>query len=60
MLKGPCKNCPDRHYNCWSECEKYRAYRASLDELAEKTRAFKAQEANFFAAIHKESPKWWH
>ncbi len=26
MFHSPCKNCPDRHLGCHSECEKYIAY----------------------------------
>ena len=57
MLNAPCKNCPDRYGGCWAKCEKYRAYRTTLDELAEKKRVFQARETDFFSAIHKTSPK---
>lgn len=26
MLKGPCKDCQDRHPGCHAQCEKYIAY----------------------------------
>ena len=26
MIKAPCKDCPDRHQNCHSECDKYKAF----------------------------------
>lgn len=27
-MNAPCKDCPDRHFNCWNECEKYKTYKA--------------------------------
>lgn len=31
-MTAPCHHCPDRAPGCHSVCEKYRAYRAELDE----------------------------
>lgn len=28
---APCKDCRERHLGCHSECEKYKAYRETLD-----------------------------
>lgn len=33
---SPCKDCPDRHYLCHSECEKYLAFRKCRDEYLEQ------------------------
>lgn len=30
--QGPCKDCPDRHTACHDECEKYKDFKAKLDE----------------------------
>lgn len=32
-----CKDCPDRHYNCHSECEKYQAQRKVYKPPADET-----------------------
>ena len=29
---SPCMNCEDRHVGCHSECEKYKQFRADIDE----------------------------
>ena len=36
MLKAPCKDCPERHYLCHSECEKYLEYKKQNDALREQ------------------------
>ena len=36
MLNSPCKDCPDRHYLCHSECEKYLEFKKQNDALREK------------------------
>ena len=35
-MKAPCKDCPDRHYKCHSECDKYQAFDAYRKELNRK------------------------
>lgn len=35
--QSPCLGCGERSYNCWSACDRYKAYKKELDE-------FKAQE----------------
>jgi hypothetical protein len=35
MNKAPCKDCPNRHQGCHSECDKYIAFRKERDELNE-------------------------
>lgn len=29
----PCKDCLDRYFGCWGDCEKYKASRAEYDKL---------------------------
>ena len=31
--KPPCMNCPDRELNCHGSCEKYKGWRAELNEI---------------------------
>ena len=41
MSKAPCKDCPDRHLGCHSQCEKYKAYteeRKRISDLRMKNR----------------------
>lgn len=40
-VKFPCKDCPDRHPACWSECERYK--QAKKDH-AEKTNQIEKQK----------------
>ena len=35
-MKSPCMDCVDRHNLCHMECEKYREFRGTLDELNRK------------------------
>ena len=35
MIQSPCKDCPNRHLKCHSECQKYQDYRKNLE--AEKS-----------------------
>lgn len=30
-MRVPCKDCPDRHPLCHSDCERYKAYREDVD-----------------------------
>ena len=32
-MKVPCRGCPDRLLGCHSNCQRYKAYRAELEEL---------------------------
>lgn len=36
-----CKNCPDRHYLCHSDCERYLAWKQEYDETQAKIKAEK-------------------
>ena len=46
-MTPPCKNCTDRHAYCHADCERYKAFRASLDERHAEER--KRREVNSFA-----------
>lgn len=35
-IPSPCKNCPDRQTACHGKCEKYAAFRAKVDAIAEE------------------------
>lgn len=35
-MDNKCYGCKDRHYNCHSECEDYKAFRVKLDEINAK------------------------
>ena len=32
-MTAPCKDCPDRHYKCHSECERYKEFRKQCDDV---------------------------
>ena len=35
-MNSPCKDCPDRHIGCHSDCDKYINYRKELEQLKEQ------------------------
>ena len=37
-MTAPCKDCPDRHYKCHSECERYREFKKHCDDMRERER----------------------
>lgn len=41
-MKAPCKDCAERHEGCHGECEKYKAFRESIDRRTEETTKRKA------------------
>lgn len=49
---SPCLNCPDRHLHCHGNCEKYKAYKATLEEHREIERAH-VEEGNFLREMKK-------
>ena len=45
-LQSPCRKCELRHTACWSTCDKYRAYRGTIDKInAERAAQRPADEA---------------
>lgn len=49
---SPCLNCPDRILHCHAECEKYKRYKASLEEHRETERA-RIEEGNFLREVKR-------
>lgn len=67
MKKAPCKDCPDRHQGCHSECEKYLEFRKERDELNElrhqENEKYYGKFAKHNCALakrHKENRKGWY
>jgi hypothetical protein len=51
MNKSPCKDCPDRHLHCHSECDRYKTFakeKRELNELINKAR----HERNLYYSPH--------
>ena len=46
MLKNPCYKCPERHYKCHGECQKYIEWQAEREKINAARR--KAIEANLY------------
>lgn len=45
-MNAPCKDCPERHENCHKSCEKYKAFRAWIDQINQnKAKEFQAIDA---------------
>ena len=42
--EAPCKDCPDRHPNCWGECDKYKAWQAARSAFVR----------GYYAKVHEE------
>lgn len=38
-MDSPCKDCENRHHNCHSQCEDYKAYRDKIDKAFAEKRA---------------------
>lgn len=54
-MKIPCQNCEDRHRNCWSECDRYKAYKDEHEEV--KKFLYKSDEAGQFLAAQAAKTK---
>ena len=37
---SPCKGCTDRHEACWGKREKYKAWKARLDEVNKRRKEY--------------------
>ena len=46
-MKPPCKDCPDRHLNCHSECIRYLRWKEHLAALKAAEKAEKDKEVIF-------------
>lgn len=46
-MKPPCKDCPDRHITCHSECTRYLRWKEHLAALKAAERAEKDKESMF-------------
>lgn len=57
-MKAPCKDCPDRHPNCHSECEAYQAFwRANREENEKRLRENEAISI-MIRQKHKKKVYW--
>ena len=45
-----CKDCPDRHYLCHSDCERYLKWKQEHDELQAKIKAEKRLNNDLWAS----------
>ncbi len=48
MLEVPCKDCPDKHAECHSECDKYIAFDILNDIIREQRYMESRREDNLF------------
>jgi len=55
-IPSPCKNCPDRQAGCHGKCEKYAAFRAKVDAIAEE-RKFDREYNEYLALALKRAGK---
>ena len=46
-MKPPCKDCPDRHLNCHSECIRYLRWKEHLEALRAAEKVEKDKEVLF-------------
>ena len=54
MKTSPCLDCHNRETHCHISCEKYKAFRAEVDKLAEKR---SAQNQNYLIMIGVETAR---
>lgn len=55
-ILSPCKDCTDRVLHCHSSCDKYREYKAKLDQLRSERSAIMS-EIEFAVALKSEVRK---
>ena len=59
-MNSPCKNCPERHKLCHSECEKYAVFAAEKERI----RAKRMKECDEFSFIMESRRRvtsvWYH
>ena len=61
MKNAPCKGCEDRRLGCHGKCEKYRAWRAGMDEEARRKRLAKlGDEAAIMAVLRTKRRYCWN
>lgn len=41
-IQSPCHSCTERHFSCWSGCDRYTAYRSALDKIHAQDQARRA------------------
>lgn len=55
--KAPCKNCPDRHLGCHSDCEKYKEfaeYRRYISDRIKQTNKEYEYDIQKHIRLHKK------
>lgn len=50
-VDSPCKDCEQRHRNCWSECESYKQFKKDREREYEKMRSAYLPEQQFDSYI---------
>ena len=56
-MNAPCKDCPDRHQGCHSECKKYKEYRKKQDKLNELKLEDTLKRCSGYRGRKSKSPK---
>jgi hypothetical protein len=41
--KPPCKDCTERQEACWGKCEKYKEWKARLDEVNKRRKEYNSK-----------------
>lgn len=59
-VKFPCKDCPDRHQACWSDCERYKQAKAEQDEKSQQKRKREQTERDYIKARVKHKSRLTH
>ncbi|MCR4886288.1 MAG: hypothetical protein K5919_05170 [Clostridiales bacterium] len=59
MKNAPCKGCEDRRLGCHGKCEKYRAWRAGMDQAARRRQLeHAADDANIQGVMRSKKYHW--
>ena len=55
-ILSPCKDCTDRQLHCHSTCDRYKVYKAEIEQRRAAKKA-EADEINFAAQVKQEVQK---
>lgn len=56
---SPCKDCHNRVLGCHGSCDRYEAFRHSIDDANEELNASRAGDSEFFAYRHDRRAQRW-
>lgn len=59
MVVSPCKDCGDRVVSCHSTCDRYKGWRAELDQERENVLKYKSVTQELYQRKKEAMKKFW-